>query len=303
MQPRPQESAVNYRPRGKVSSSMAFTVPRLDHLVIDVRDRLDEAGKVFRSLGFQLTGRSRHTLGSLNHLAVFDSDYLELLGMDAEAPVVRADIARFPVGLNGLVFATDEADSVFSALQTSGVSVEEPVAFSRTVNLAEGNREASFRVVRLRAGTFSFGRVYFCQHLTPELVWRSEWQRHANGSLAIRQVTIAARDARASALIFREMFGPDSVREGQGGAWELSAGAVHIEFVTREEVTRRLGDAAPDPAGRENYMAAVSIRTHSLSQAAQALQEGGIAGLRMEPHRIVVPAIHAMNVALEFTEE
>lgn len=302
MQPRSQEAAANYRPRGKVSPSMKFTVPRLDHLVIDVRGRLDEAEKVFRSLGFQLTGRSRHTLGSSNHLAVFDSDYLELLGMDPEAPVVRADIARFPVGLNGLVFAADEADSVFSALQTSGVSVEEPVAFSRAVNLAEGSREASFRVVRLRAGTFSFGRVYFCQHLTPGLVWRREWQQHANGALAIRRVTIAVRDARASVLIFREMFGPDCVRERPGGAWELRAGAAQIEFVPREEVTRRLGDAAPDPAGREDYMAALTIRTHSLSQAAHALQAGGIDSLRVETHRILVPAIQAMNVALEFTE-
>jgi hypothetical protein len=98
------------------------------------------------------------------------------------------------------------------------------------------------------------------------------------------------------------MFGPDSVREEPGGAWELAAGAAHIEFVPRGEVTRRLGDAAPDPAGRNDYMAAVSIRTHSLSQAAGALQAGGIDSFRVEPHRIVVPAIHAMNVALEFTE-
>jgi hypothetical protein len=281
---------------------MAFTVPRLDHLVIDVRDRMDEAEKVFRSLGFQLTARSRHTLGSFNRLAVFDSNYLELLGMDAEAPSARADIARFPVGLNGLVFAADEADSVYSAMQTNGVPVEEPVAFSRTVKLAEGNREAKFRVVRLPAGTVSFGRVYFCEHRTPELVWRREWQQHENGALAIRRVIIAVRDAHASMLLFRDMFGSDCVRVRPGGAWELRAGDVHIEFVLQEDVTRQLGDAAPDPAGRDDYMAAVSIRTGSLSQATRALQAGGIDRLRLEPLRILVPANQAMNVALEFTE-
>jgi glyoxalase-like protein len=281
---------------------MAFTIPRLDHLVIDVRDRMDEAEKVFRSLGFQLTARSRHTLGSFNRLAVFDSDYLELLGIDADVPVVRADIARFPVGLNGLVFGADQAESVSSALHTNGVPVEEPVAFSRTVKLAEGSREARFRVVRLPAGTVSFGRVYFCQHLTPELVWRREWQQHANGALAIRRVIIAVRDAHASMLLFRDMFGSGCVRVRPGGAWELRAGDVRIEFVSQAIVTRRLGDAAPDAAGRDDYMAAVSIRTRSLSQAARALRSGGIASLRVEPLRIVVPANQAMNVALEFTE-
>lgn len=281
---------------------MAFIVPRLDHLVIDVRDRLDEAEKIFRSLGFQLTGRSRHTLGSSNHLAVFDSDYLELLGMDAEAPVVRADIARFPVGLNGLVFTANNADSVFSALQTSGVLVDAPAALSRTVNLAEGSREASFRVVRLPAGTVSFGRVYFCQHLTPQLVWRREWQRHLNGALAISHVMIAVRDPGASSRLFYDLFGPDSLRRSPSGALTLTAGAVSIELIPHDEAARRLGDAAPDPAGRDDYMAAVTIRAHSLSQPARALREGGISNLRMEPRRIVVPAIHAMNVALEFTE-
>ena len=281
---------------------MVSTLPRIDHLVIDVRDRMDEAENVFRSLGFQLTQCSRHSLGSFNRLAVLESDYLELLGMNAQSSAVRGDIARFPVGLNGLVFAMDHADSLASELQSKSVPVEEPLAFSRTVNLPAGNREASFRVVRLPAGAVTFGRVYFCQHLTPELVWRREWQQHANGAASIRSVTIAVRNPRATGNVFREMFGPESLREGSGGAWELAAENVRIEFVPQEEVGRRLGHAAPDPAGRDDYMAALGIRVNSLSQAARALQAGRIAGIRVEPQRILVPAIHAMNVALEFME-
>lgn len=297
-----RESPVLGRRRGTVSASMTFAVPRIDHLVIDVRDRMDKAEKVFRSLGFQLTGRSRHNIGSMNHLAVFGSDYLELLGMDPQAPQVRADIAQFPIGLNGLVFAMDQAESVSGTLRSNGVPADEPSSLSRTVNFAEGSREARFRVVRLRGGNVSFGRVYFCQHLTPELVWRREWQQHANGAMAIGGVTIAVRDARAAMHLFREMFGPDFIRVRPGGAWQLRAGAANIEFVPHDGVTRRLGDAAPDPAGREDYMAALSIRTHSLSQAVRALRAGGIKVFRAEQQRIQVPATQAMNVALEFTE-
>ena len=85
---------------------MAALSPVLDHVVIDVRDRVDEAMRCFQSLGFQLTPRGRHTLGSVNHLAMFATDYLELLGFAGDA--IRPEIMRFPVGLNGLVFKTGE---------------------------------------------------------------------------------------------------------------------------------------------------------------------------------------------------
>ena len=92
---------------------MAAVSPVLDHVVIDVRDRIDEAAECFRSLGFQLTPRGHHTLGSVNHLAMFATDYLELLGF-AERGAIRPEIVRFPVGLNGLVFETGDADVVYA---------------------------------------------------------------------------------------------------------------------------------------------------------------------------------------------
>ena len=63
---------------------MAAPPPVLDHVVVDVRDRIDEAAECFRSIGFKLTPRGRHTLGSVNHLAMFATDYLELLGFPGD---------------------------------------------------------------------------------------------------------------------------------------------------------------------------------------------------------------------------
>ena len=224
---------------------MAFPTPRLDHVVIDCRDRMDEAARVYRSLGFQLTERSRHTLGSVNHLAVFDTDYLELLGFEPGAGTIRPDIAAFPVGMNGLVFSTDQPDALGNDLRSRDVPVEDPQSFSRPVSLAAGSQdahEAKFRVVRLRPGTASFGRVYFCHHLTPDLVWRPEWRQHPNGALAVQRILIAARDPAASSDLFRRMFGPDSVQAGSDGSWTLAAGPVQVALVTPEQLAQRLGD-------------------------------------------------------------
>ena len=40
----------------------------LDHVVINVLRRMDEAADLFAALGFRLTPRGHHSLGSVNHL-------------------------------------------------------------------------------------------------------------------------------------------------------------------------------------------------------------------------------------------
>jgi Glyoxalase-like domain len=71
----------------------------------------------FHRLGFRLTPPGEHGLGSINHLAIFDDNYIELLGFRKNAPSIRADIASYPIGLNGLVFATADADSIYQELR------------------------------------------------------------------------------------------------------------------------------------------------------------------------------------------
>src|SRR2546430_16379379 len=101
---------------------MTLPSPILDHVVIDVRDRIDEAMRCFASLGFLLTPRGHHTLGSSNHLSVFATDYLELLGF-GEDGIARPELMPFPVGLNGLVLKTADAKSMHSDAAAAGLPV------------------------------------------------------------------------------------------------------------------------------------------------------------------------------------
>jgi len=282
---------------------MTIPAPRLDHVVVDARDRVDEAVRSYRALGFHVTERSRHTLGSVNHLCVFETDYLELLGYDETIESVRPDILAWPVGLNGLVFTLDQPEELYVEIQKRGVAVDPPQDFSRPVNLGGGKiRDAKFRVVRLRAGIAPFGRVYFCHHLTPELIWRPEWQRHANGARGIARILIAARDPAASVAVLRRIFGEDAVQESPAGQWSLAAQGVEVEIAARKIVAQQLGSAAPDPAAREDYMAALTVRTASLVETARSLEAGGVRGVQIDPGRVVVPASAAVNVAIEFVE-
>src|SRR5215469_987289 len=246
---------------------MPLPAPVLDHVVIDVRDRIDEAARCFQSLGFQLTPRGRHTLGSVNHLAMFATDYLELLGFGA----IRPEIVRFPVGLNGLVFKTGDADVVHREAIAAGLTVLPVQSFSRPVALEGDSREARFRTTRLDPAMVPMGRVYFCEHQTPELVWRPEWQTHPNGASEIARVVVATVNPQHTARLFRGLFGEAAVADSDGKQI-VAAGTAQVELSTPEAVAAEFGAEAAEPSGRTEYMAALGIRVRSLAETEHCLR-------------------------------
>ena len=272
-------------------------MPTLDHVVVNVRDRIDAGLETWRRLGFTMTPRGYHTLGSMNHLAIFGSEYLELIAA-APGETRRAEILASPFGLNGLVFGTENSASVYAALREAGVPVEPPLEFSRPVELSEGSRDATFRTVHITPGTVPAGRVYFCHHLTRDLVWRDEWRHHANGAIGIERAVIAAREPAMLGALFARMFGEDAVGR-VGAGCSLAVGLSRFDVITPDALSREFADAAPAAEGREQYMAALTIRTRSLESAAAALAAGHIKGVRREAERIVVPATETFGVTLE----
>ncbi len=278
---------------------MTLPIPTLDHVVVNVRDQIDAGADAYRRLGFTLTPRGYHTLGSMNHLAMFGTDYLELIAVPL-GNTTRPDILSSPIGLNGLVFGTEDSAAVHAALTAAGVSCGPPLQFSRPVTLDDGSSgDATFRTVTLTAGTVPAGRIYFCHHLTRDLVWRDEWRHHANGAIGIARAVIAARDPAASAAVFARMFGADAVRDIAGG-FSLAVGLSRFDLLWPEAVASQFGGAAPVDDDRAEAMAALTIRTRSLDRAASALAAGQIEGVWRDGERIVVPASAAFGCAMEF---
>jgi 4-hydroxyphenylpyruvate dioxygenase-like putative hemolysin len=145
----------------------------IDHVVIAVRD-LNAAAANFSALGFTLTPRGHHSIGSENHCIMLGSTYIELL----VAPVAHAwlDYYRsFGEGLAAIALATSDADATYELLRGKGA--KPPMDLSRP---ADGG-VARFRLVQVENSP----QVFFVQHLTRELVWRPEWQAHANGALEL----------------------------------------------------------------------------------------------------------------------
>ena len=276
---------------------LPLAVPVFDHVVVNARDRLDEAQAAFERLGFTLTPRGFHSLGSANHLAIFGADYLELIAVAGQNSA-RQDIMADPHGLGGLVFATEDSTTTHAGLLERGVPATPPMEFVRPVALTDGKRDARFRTVHVQPATGRPGRLYFCQHLTRDLVWRDEWRSHANGTLGVQRAVIASDDPAILGDLFARMFGTAALAPVPGGL-SLLAGLGRIDVLRHDAVAALLGSAAGEAGGRAHYMAALTLRTRSLDMARAALAAGGVAA-QEHPARILVPASAAMGCPIEF---
>ena len=65
-------------------------------------------------------------------------------------------------------------------------------------------------------------------------------------------------------------------------------------------IAAEFGEAAADPAGRAEYMAALEIKVRSLRDAAVLVR--AVSGVRVESRRVIVPAAAAFNTTIVFSE-
>ncbi|WP_416414488.1 VOC family protein [Pantoea sp. App145] len=168
-----------------------------DHIVINNHNDLAAIGKTFAALGFTLTPESFHTLGSINQLVMFEDHYLELIGVPGDGRPIRQELLDSTRGIDGLVFRTQDAEATECQLVELGYTVQPVQHFSRQVEFDGKWGEARFSTTRLKQGSFAAGRVYFCQHHTPELVWREPWLDHANGVKGIDGLIVVSQQPQA----------------------------------------------------------------------------------------------------------
>lgn len=155
--------------------------------MIAVRD-LDAAARDFRALGFALTPRGEHSIGSRNHCIMLGSTYIELLAAPIEHPWLdyyRRFLSEHGDGLAAVALSTDDADATYADLRARGIAARPAMDLSRPVQ----GGIARFRLVQIEGEP----AVFICQHLTPQLVWQAQWQRHANGAAELVAVSLEAK--------------------------------------------------------------------------------------------------------------
>ena len=270
----------------------------IDHVVILTRD-LERAHDTYLRLGFALTPRGYHTLGSQNYCIMFERDYVELLAIPKPHPAFQyfSDFLAKGEGLAAIALATDDANAAHDELGAGGIRADPPLDFSRPVMLADGTFDAAFRVVQLPVAQTPGSRMFLCQHFTRGVVWRPEYQHHAVGATAIAALAVVADEPHASAASYAAIFDdlPTPIDEGL----LVATGTAPIALTSRWKLGHRL-DGVGLPLRSRPLVAALFIRVANRAHAAEQLERGGFSPVALRDGSFAIGAEEACGVTLVF---
>jgi len=277
---------------------MRAPISGIDHVVVAVHD-LERARAVYARLGFTLTPRGFHTLGSQNHCIMFERDYLELLALPKSHPATQyyADFLAKGDGLAAIALATGDAVAAHAALRKNGIEAEEPLDFARPVELPGGARDAAFRIVQLPVRQTPGCRSFLCQHFTRDVVWRPEYQRHAVGVIGLAGVAVIVEDPARDAPRYAKIFDawPETIDEGL----RIDTGSAPIALTARWKLGRRL-EGVELPTRARPFVAALFFRVADRAAAAKALRKGGFEPVTLKDGSFGIDANEACGVTLVF---
>jgi hypothetical protein len=236
----------------------------LDHIVINTLFDMDRAAALMSQLGFTVTPRGYHSLGSINHLMVFEGHYLELVGLPLGTEVLRRDVLESPLGLNGLVFQAKEVNAIIGQLRDSGLTMLEPQDFSRPATIDGVEQLVRFRTTRTAPELFAAGRVYYCQHYTPELVWRPEWMSHANGCSGLSELVVVTTAIETDASRYAKA-AQAPAEKADNDSWTIDlVDTFRITLLSPAQYLERYGEFCVEANGRDSFFGAIVFKAADL---------------------------------------
>lgn len=270
----------------------------IDHPVVAVRS-LDIASKQFARLGFSVSPRMFHTVGTANHVMMFQRSFIELLGNFEVAARNSAAIfeplqamVQAREGIAYLGVRSNDVAAEFDVLQAAGLSptavslVERPVPLP---NGGEGFAKASVTVaVRPEHPAMT---LFFAQVHRPEYVWIPEWQAHPNGATDIASVVYVAEEPIQHTDYARRVLRADPASLG-------------IEILTPAAVAERFrGLALSAKDLRKPHAVAVRVKVRSAEMCRDVLLAAGVSVV-ITPDRILqIRPEDACGVVIELVEE
>lgn len=228
----------------------------LDHIAHFVPDH-DAAAAALENLGFTVTPFSpqSHRLtpdgplvpaGSGNHCVMLREGYIEFLAPTADTPIaaqLRTAIGRY-VGPHLIAFGTATPQVDHERLARNGFAPLTPVALQREIGTPDGHATARFTVVRVPPGTMAEGRIQFCAHHTPELLWQHRWLDHPNGATGLNGVMLCVDDPAQAAARYARFTGLAAGR-GNDGSHVIATARGRLTFVDPGRVRQRFGIEPP----------------------------------------------------------
>jgi hypothetical protein len=227
----------------------------IDHIAHFVLDR-DAAGVALEKLGFTLTpfsvqshrtepGGPLLSAGTGNRCVMLRNGYLEFLTPLHDTPNARqlqAAIARY-IGMHLIAFGTQAPEADYARLEAAGFAPLPPIALQRQIALEESVDTARFTVVRVAPDAMPEGRIQYCQHHTPHMVWQERWLNHANHAVGLAGVLLCVTDPAAVAQRYGRFTGLSA--QPSGTAWRLDTARGYLLFMQCATLEQLCGVTAP----------------------------------------------------------
>ena len=281
-------------------------IESIDHPVIAARD-LDAARGIYEKLGFTIPPRGSHVeWGTGNLCIMFPDDYLELRGIiDASRFTMHLDehLDAHGEGPMGVAFGTHDVEASFEQAISNGIATGELRSLTRNFEHPEGWTQPSFKLFAPVADDIvGLMHVVIIEHLTPELIRRPEFLKHANGCVGVDSMAGTIYDIEACAAAMRSLLGDRAVAVREEGLLLQLPTAQHIELLLPDIYQSRYGEIAASPKPETPRLGAMTLRVDSLAKARSALEGNTVPYAEPDIGLLRVAGSSACGVTLQFTE-
>lgn len=279
---------------------MQRAIKGIDHVMIIVPD-LDKGADAYARLGFDVQPRGIHKgLGTANHLMILKEDYIELLGvLEAQPNNLRyKEIGEQGGALANVALGTDGADLAHAAWSKAGLNPEPIIAFDRGVDIDGKEERAAFRIVRLPHEARPGVGLFICNHLTPQFVYRAEWQRHPNTAEAVSHITIVAADPARHRAAAERVFGAEAIKASDG-EMTVATGKAPFRYLTPARFAQHYPGHKPALPG--DHAAVMGIKVRDMKALKDCLTRNKVRADEIADGRVLIPAATAANVLIEFS--
>jgi len=227
----------------------------IDHLVLATRD-LKSASDLYEQLGFTLTPQAQHPFGTGNRLAQLEGEFLEIVSVTRAQDLIEHQQGRFSFGAynrdyllsrEGMSMIALKSDGWRTDRQTftdAGFALPDPFTFSRKARQPDGNEvTVGFDLTFVPDDQLPEALFFTCDHQhEARFFYKPEFQKHANGALAVTGVFMLADDPANVSGILTRLYGSDQGSEKAASQpIVLSAEQLHRRFPGHGEVVLRGG--------------------------------------------------------------
>ncbi len=255
---------------------MAFPI---DHLFTVTTDR-EVARAALADMGFELTERGEHPgRGTSNHLMFFGRCYWELLAIDEPGPA--SALLGKATTLMGCALRTDDAarDAAAAARLGASAGATEPV--TRPVRVDGQWHTARFTIAPIAPAAPADVYFFFCQHLTPELVWPHERVVHPNGALRLKALYAVGPSGSSAERSLKVLLGSGGGEEPQ------------IEYLSADTYRSRFRVPSTSGAEAPPHLAGLAFQVEDLDRCGAYLRKQRI------PHRTEGREIQVLSAVVK----